>query len=68
MMNGYILHRRPAKAQASLHILARACAVCRHVVDSVMKLQAKKHMSVAQIGDCAYAFKEPQTRNRKVTF
>ena len=39
--------------------LARAFAVRRY--ETLRKFQAKKRMSVAQIGDCAYAFEELQT-------
>ena len=42
--------------------LARGLAARRHVVETLRKLQAKtKRMAIAQIGDCACAFEEPQT-------
>ena len=57
MRKGYLSHKRPAKAQASLRISAASPEPLL-----LTDMKDNKCMPVAQIGDCACAFEEPQTR------
>ena len=69
MRKGYLSHRRPATAQVVLCIssLSRAFIVCRHVIETLRKHQAKK-MPVAQIGDYVCTFEKYKLENHKVLF
>ena len=64
MRKGLLSRRQPTKALSSLCIrtVLPGSLICRHVLETLRKLQAKKGMSVAQIGDCTCTFEEPQTR------
>ena len=43
MRKGYLLHRGPGNL-AQKRSLARAFVVCRHVIETLRKLQAKRHV------------------------
>ena len=68
MRKGYLSHRQPTKAQANLHSTVQSLCCSQTYSRDLEEASGKKCRSIAQIGDWAYAFEEPQMEKYKVPF